>query len=136
MCTKRGEICNKEIEDVFKEKDLGVKVDTELSFEEHISTKVRVANAIVDLIRRSFTYLDCESFTKIYTAFVRLHLEYSLSEWAPHFRKHINMLENFQIRATNQVDGLGNMDCPDRLKRLNLLTLAYRRLRGNTNPRV
>ena len=99
-------------------------------FEEHISTKVRAANAIVGLIRHSFTHLYCKSFTKIYTAFVRSHLEYAQSVWASHFRKHINMLENVQIRATKLVDGLGNMDYPERLKRLNLPTLVYRRLRG------
>ena len=92
------------------EKDLGVIIDSELLFEEHISNKVRVANAIVGLIRRSFTHLDCKSFTKIYTAFVRPHLEYAQSVWAPHFRKHINMLENVQIRASKLVDGLGNVD--------------------------
>ena len=91
-------------------------IDSELLFEEHISNKVRVANAIVGLIRRSFTHLDCKSFTKIYTAFVRPHLEYAQSVWAPHFRKHINMLENVQIRASKLVDGLGNVDYPERLK--------------------
>ena len=117
--TKRYKICDKEIEHVFNEKDLGVKIDSEMLFEEHISTKVRIANAIVGLIRRSFTHLDCKSFTKIYTAFVRPHLEYAQSVWAPHFRKHINMLKNVQIRATKLVDVLGNMDYPERLKRVN-----------------
>ena len=112
MYTKRYKICNKEIEHVFNEKDLGVIIDSELLFEEYISTKVRVANVIVSLIRRSFTYLDCKSFTRIYTAFVRPHLEYVQSVWAPHFRKHINMLENVQIRATKLVYGLRNMDYP------------------------
>ena len=44
----------------FKEqKDLGVTIDSELRFEEHISAKIRVANAIVGLIiRRSFAFLD------------------------------------------------------------------------------
>ena len=75
MYTKRYKICDKEIEHVFNEKDLGVIIDSELLFEDHISTKVRVANGIVGLIRRSFTHLDRKSFTKIYTAFVRPHLE-------------------------------------------------------------
>ena len=127
MYTKRYKVCDKEIEHVFNEKDLGVIIDSELLFEEHISTKVRVANAIV---RRSFTHLDCKSFTKIYIAFVRHHLEYAQSVWASHYRKHINMLENVQIRASKLVDGLWNMDYPERLKRLNIPTLVYRRLKG------
>ena len=115
----------------FNEKDLEVIIDLELLFEEHISTKVRVANVIMGLIRRSFSHLDCKSFTKIYTASVRPHLVYAQSVWAPHFRKHINMLENVQIRATKLVDGVENMDYPELLKRLKLPTLVSRRLRGD-----
>ncbi len=36
------------------EKDLGVTVDTHLSFEEHIQNQVNKGNRIVGLIRRSF----------------------------------------------------------------------------------
>jgi hypothetical protein len=46
------------------EKDIGVQIDEELSFEQHISTKVRVANAIMGQIRRSFTFLDQDTFKK------------------------------------------------------------------------
>ena len=124
-------ILNNEIEHVFDEKDLGVTVDSELRFEEHIANKVRVANAIVGLIRRSFSYLDCDSFRKIYTAFARPHLEYAQSVWAPFHTKNIDALENVQIRATKLVDGLGSLEYPDRLKRLNLPTLLFRRRRGD-----
>ena len=116
---------------MFEEKDLGVFIDSELSFSEHIASKVRIANAIVGLIRGSFSFLDGTSFKRLYTAFVRPHLEYAQSVWSPHLRKHINMLENVQIRATKLVDGLVRLDYPDRLKILNLPTLAYRRLRGD-----
>ena len=40
------------------EKDLGVYVDTELTFEKHIETVVNQANRMLGLIRRSYTYLD------------------------------------------------------------------------------
>ena len=35
------------------------------------------------------------------------------------------------MRATKLVDGFGNLDYPERLKRLNLPTLVYRRKRGD-----
>ena len=41
------------------------------------------------------------------------------------------MLENVQIRATKLVDGFGNLEYPERLRRLNLPTLVYRRQRGD-----
>ena len=119
------------MEHVFEEKDLGVTFDAELTFAEHIMTKARKANAIVGLTRRSFTYLDSKSFTNLYTSFVRPHLEYARCVWAPHLLKHVEILEKVQMRATKLVDGFGNLDYPERLKRLNLPTLVYRRKRGD-----
>ena len=129
--TERYKICGKEIEHVFEEKDLGIVFDHELTFNDHICDKVRKANAIMGLIRRSFTFLDPKTFTKLYTSFVRPHMEYGQSVWSPHLVKHKNMIENVQIRATKLVDGFDGVSYSDRLQKLNLPTLAYRRLRGD-----
>ena len=129
--TQRYTINGQELEHVFEEKDLGVKFDSALRFEEHISEKVKKANAMVGLIRRSFSFLDCELFKKLYITFVRPHLEYAQAVWSPHLRKQINILENVQIRASKIVDGLQHLDYSERLEKLNLPTLAYRRLRGD-----
>ena len=75
--------------------------------------------------------VDCDSFRRIYTAFVRPHLEYAQSVWAPHLIKQIKTLENVQIRATKLVNGLGNLEYQDRLRSLNLPTLVHRRRRGD-----
>ena len=131
MYTHRYSIYSKEMEHVFEEKDLGITMDSDFTFAGHISNKVKVANGIVGLIRRSFSFLDCKSFKKIFTAFVRPHLEYAQSVWAPHLCKYINMLENVQKRATKLVDCLGNLEYAERLERLQLPSLAYRRLRGD-----
>ena len=122
---------NNKLEHVFEEKDLGITIDSELKFREHISRKVRIANGIVGQIRRSFSFLDCETFRRIYCAFVRPHLEYGQAAWSPHLTKDIKTLENVQIRATKLVDGLGKLEYAERLKRLNLPTLAFRRQRGD-----
>ena len=47
------------------EKDLGVWVDDQLKFSTHVSNKVNKANKILDLIRRSFTYIDKASFNTL-----------------------------------------------------------------------
>ena len=115
---------------MLNEKDLGVIIDSELKFEEHIPTKVQKANAIVGLIRRSFSYLDGPLFKKLFTTFVRPHLEYAQAVWSPHLKKHINLLENVQRRATRLIDGYKDLSYPERLESLGLPTLVYRRARG------
>ena len=129
--THRYQICDQEMEHVFEEKDLGITFDSDISFREHIANKINKANSITGLIRRSFTFLDCESFSKLYCALVRPHLEYGQSIWSPHLLKDIDAIEKVQMRATQLVDGLGNLSYTERLKKLKLPTLAYRRLRGD-----
>ena len=120
-----------ELDHVFEEKDLGVIIDMELTFEEHIATKVKKANGIMGLIRRSFSFLDGETFKKLYTSFVRPHLEYRNPVWSPHLRKHIKMLESVKERATKSVDSMKNLDYAERLQKLELPTLQFRRQRGD-----
>ena len=129
--TQRYCLSGKELEHVFEEKDLGVTFDTELKFDDHISAKVSKANAITGLIRRSFSFLDGHLFKRLYTTFVRRHLEYTQSVWAPHSQKQIDQLERVQMRATKMVDGMGSLDYQTRLEKLRLPTLLYRRNRGD-----
>ena len=83
------------------------------------------------VIRRSFSFLSCNLFKKLYVTFVRPHLEYAQVVWAPHLIKYINMIENVQIRATKLVDGLRELEYSDRLKKLNLPIMVYRIARGD-----
>ena len=129
--TQRYSIAGNELEHVFDEKDLGVTIDSNLTFEDHISLKVKKANVMVGLIRRSFTFLSCNLFKKLYTTFVRPHLEYAQTVWSPHLKRYINVIENVQIRATKLVDGLSKLSYSERLRRLDLPTLVYRRARGD-----
>ena len=68
-----------ELEHVPKENDLGIIMDGDLSFEEHISLKVKKANAIMGLIRHSFSFLDSHLFKKLCITSVRPHCEYACS---------------------------------------------------------
>ena len=131
MHTHRYTLYGDELDHVFEEKDLGVIFDMELTFEEHISTKVKKANGIMGLIRRTFSFLDGETFKILFTSFVRPHLEYANPVWSPNLRKHIKILENVQDRATKLVDGMKRMNYSERLKKLDLPTLQYRRERGD-----
>ena len=79
--THRYTLYDDELDHVFEEKDLGVIIDMDLNFEEHMSSKIGKANGIMGLIRRTFSYLDQTTFKKIYTSFVRPHLEYAQPVW-------------------------------------------------------
>ena len=137
---------------VDNEKDLGVLIEADLSFNKHVSTKVKNANRTLGLIRRSFRFLDKEMLLDLYKSLVRPLLEYANQVWSPRLVKHIDMLENVQIRAVKLIPGFdkskarrqherqtgsGKAKDYDRLKeyqenltKLKLPTLAYRRLRG------
>ena len=115
---------------VESEKDLGITVDKRLSFEQHISDKVNKANQMMGVVRRSFTYLDPENFRWLFKAIVRPHLEYANVVWSPMRKKDVTTIENVQRRATKMIPGFNKMSYPDRLQKLGLPTLAYRRLRG------
>ena len=96
-----------------------------------MATKIKKANGTMGLIRRTFSYLDGDTFKMLYTSFVRPHIGYANPVWSPHLRKHIRMLENVQIRATKLVDGMKNMTYTERLEKLDIPTLLYRRERGD-----
>ena len=83
------------------------------------------------MIRRSFSFLDKDLFRRLYTTFVRPHLEYAQSVWAPYLMKYINIIERVQERATRLVDGFREIEYAERLRLLNLPTMTHRRARGD-----
>ena len=58
-------------------KDLGVWMDSDLSFDDHIYDKINVANKMLGIIRRNFVDLDKHCFLLLYKGMVRSHLEYA-----------------------------------------------------------
>ena len=78
-----------------EEKDIGVIIDSDLSFERHMSEKVNKANCMFALLRRTFQFLDTEFFVPLYKTLVRTHLEFSSSVWPvwhPYKSKYIEMI--------------------------------------------
>ena len=63
--TEKCNLHRQELEHVFEQKDLGVILDAELKFDEHITVKVKKENAIAGFIRRNFSYLDGPLIKKI-----------------------------------------------------------------------
>ena len=122
---------NTVLEHVDEEKDLGVTIDNQLDFEQHITNKVKTANKVMGTIRRMYKHLNESNFKKLYVGLVRPHLEYAQSVWSPGKKSQVDKLEEVQRRATKQIPGLSNMSYEDRLRKLKLPSLVYRRLRGD-----
>ena len=112
-------------------KDLGIIMDGQLKFTDHIYEKIKKANNVMGTIRRSFKYLDCKTFRLLYCAQVRTILEYGSQVFSPYLKKDITAIENVQRRATKRVLGLRHMSYEQRLRALDLPTLAFRRFRGS-----
>ena len=113
------------------EKDIVVFIYKNLKFETHINNTVNKANKVLAVTRRTFECLDKEIFCLLFKGLVRPHLEYAAPIWSPYLVKHKNMIENVQRRATKLVPGLSHLSYGERLRILDLPTLAYRRVRGD-----
>ena len=126
--TKEG---NQNIPTCTEEKDLGVIFDTTLKFDLHIEAIIKKANSMIGLIKRNFSFIDIFVFLNLYKALIRPHLEYGQIIWSPQFKRQSRIIENVQRRATKLLPNLKNLPYEERLKKLNLPTLKYRRLRGD-----
>ena len=112
-------------------KDLGVVFDSRLKFDEHIDEKVNKAYQILGLIKGNFIHLTSDSFVILHKALVRSYLDYAVCVWNPHYQFLIEKLEKVQKRATKLVLTVKSLNYEERLRKLNLPTLKFRRIRGD-----
>jgi transposase-like protein len=83
----------------------------------------------MELISRTYTFLNETSFRYLFQALVRPNLEYAAAVWSPYTKNDIESIENVPRRATKQVPSLKQLSY--RLRKLKMPTLKYRRLRGD-----
>ena len=121
----------KTLETVEAEKDVGVNIDSNLIFANHIQNRVNKANQIVGPTRRSSVYLENRIFCLLFKALVRSLLEYARGVWTPYKKADITSIENVQKRATKMLPTLKNLTNEERLRTLKLPTLRFRRLSGD-----
>ena len=78
------------LDTIEKQNDLGVIIDTKLSFDDHINKAVNKATKMKKIIRRTFQFLDKDAFLPLYKTMERTHLYYAIAVWYPYKKKHCN----------------------------------------------
>lgn len=77
-------------------KDLGVILDTKLSFTSHISNLSMKCFKLLGFIYRTSKGLNSEAFMLLYVALIRSLLEFGCIVWSPHYAVHKDSLERVQ----------------------------------------
>jgi ribonucleases P/MRP protein subunit RPP40 len=83
------------------------------------------------MIKRNFNYLSQDALVLLFKSLIRSHLEYANSVWCPYKKADISSLEKVQRRATKMIKAISHLSYTERLKKLKLPTLKYRRNRGD-----
>ena len=115
---------------VQQENDLGVIVNSKLSWDTRISSIVSKANRMLGLLKRTCPLItDTKVRRTRYLALVKSQLCYATEVWSPSNAKLQILLERVQRRATRWIlrTKVGELSYEDRLKSLNLLPLTYDR---------
>ena len=85
------------IREVQQAKYLGVTINNNLSWSDHITNISNKANSVVGFLRRHFNQCLTKTKSALYLSLVRPILEYTV--WAPHYHTDIYQLEAVQRRT-------------------------------------
>ena len=125
------ELNRNKLETTSEEKDLGVIISDNLQPSVQCAKAANRAMSALGVVKKCFKHLDQESFPVLYKSYVRPHMETCVQAWSPYFKKDIDILEKTQRRATKLIPSLKHLPYEERLRKLNLMPLVQRRLRGD-----
>ncbi|PKU46485.1 hypothetical protein llap_3204 [Limosa lapponica baueri] len=105
------------------ERDLGVLVDNKLTMRQQCALVAKKANDILECIKKNMATRLRKVIFLLYSALVRLHLEYCVSFWPSHSKKDKELLERVQWKATKMIKRLEHLSYEERLGDLCLFSL-------------
>ena len=120
---------NTQVEKASYVKDLGVLMDEEMSFGEHITTLKNKAKKVAGWIFRIVQSRKEEDIMLLYRTYVRPHTEYACPLWCPYQLNKIQTIESVQRSVTARIKELENLNYHQRLQKLGLYSLQRRRER-------
>ena len=109
-------------------RDLGVLVEPDLKFINHIHSIIDKANLRSSLVFRSFLSHNSSNLLRAYKTYIRPLLEYASSTWSPSLITQIMALEMVQKKFTKRIPDISDLNYKDRLHSLKLQSLEHRRL--------
>ena len=117
------------LENVGSFKDLGVVIDSSLSFREQTRLLIGKANATAGMIKRTLGYhAPCRATLQLYLALNCSQFEYCSPVWSPFLNCDIRRIESVQRSMTRYILGYPeSRTYRERCIDLNILPLSYRR---------
>ena len=88
-----------ELQEVEKQRDLGVIINNKLTPADHIHALVSKANQRIHMIRRCFTGLNENKVTTIFKSIIRPGLEYASITWNPWLKKDKEHWKTFRTES-------------------------------------
>jgi hypothetical protein len=119
----------KKLTAVTEETDVGVVVQSNLKPAKQCQRAANTATRVLKTIWRNFYYRDKKVYLNLYKQYVRPHLEFSITAWAPWLEGDKETLEKVQEKAINAISGLVSGSYVDKCRELGIETLAERRER-------
>ena len=119
------------LDEVEKEKDLGVVISRDLKASNQCTQAYLKASKMLGMLNRTISYKSQDIMVKLYKSIVRPHLEYCSPAWAPHYQKDKDLLERIQHRFTRMFGHLRKLEYNKRLQQLGLWSLEERRNRAD-----
>ena len=110
-------------------KYLGVTIQDDGKFDQHISNTTNAGNKMLGFVRRNLRVNSKSAREKAYKMLVRPKVEYAASVWDPHTKDQISSIEKIQRRAARVVsnDHRKTSSVSKMLKELDWPTLENRR---------